>query len=92
MELHTTNACAVGKEITRRTRHRSPHACASVRPLEVEQLVRAFLDAGGQVTVCPPGDAIAKPTNALQDRLRRAERLLGGEVTAEQRSTASGDI
>jgi hypothetical protein len=70
---------------------RSP---ASKRPDrdEVDLLVRRFIEGGGQVTVCPPGDAMTTGSSALDIRLRRAERLAIANGSALIRGVGTGRV
>ena len=63
------------RRIARRTTQEQPGR--SPDRAEAERLVRDFLARGGQVTVCPPGDALAAKGDSIADRIRRAERLAG---------------
>ena len=63
------------RRITRRAaRDHAPHGPDRA---EAERLIRDFLARGGQVKVCPPGDALASKGDAIAERIRRAERLAG---------------
>lgn len=60
-----------GDRFTRRTRQEM-NALAHE---EVQRLVQTYLQRGGKITVCPPGDAMVRAGSFLADRLRRVEAL-----------------
>lgn len=70
---------AFSDEAERRMARRSARDEAGRGPdrAEAERLIRDFLARGGQVKLCPPGDALASKGDAIAERIRRAERLAG---------------
>lgn len=69
---------------------RHTQAARRLGNVEVDRLVRSFLNAGGQVTRCPPGDAMLVRSPTLADRLRRAERLIARRATSVDQSNTPG--